>query len=161
MNGYRNQRTGSGGQRPPYGQQRGPRPPKELPSPTTVTYYRDNVLISELMDSEAEAVARQLQSVTTTQLRRFYEDVLNLRQRMPLDPKKAEAAWEHLRTDFKMLKAKAVYANGRSEKTFPKELLQFFIDHVHSVQTVKDFEAFCKHFQAVVAFHRYFREQKD
>lgn len=161
MNGYKNQRHGSGGQRPSHGQHGGPKPPKKLPTPNPVTYYQNDKLAPELMDSEAEAVAQRLQSVTTTQLRRFYEDVLNLRQRLPLDAKKAEAIWEHLRTDFKMLKAKAVYANGRSDKTFPQELLQFFIDHVHSVQTVKDFEAFCKHFQAVVAFHRYFREQKD
>jgi CRISPR-associated protein Csm2 len=131
-------------------------PLKQLPIPKTITYYRDGKLVPELMDKEAEAMAQRLAQVTTTQLRRFYEDVLNLRQRLPLEPQKAEAVFEELRADFKMLKAKAVYANGRSAKTFPQELLQFFIDHVHSVENARDFEAFCKHFQAVVAFHKFY-----
>ena len=124
---------------------------KALPMPRPINYFRDGKLLPELLDREAERVARQLDRVSTSQLRRFYEDVLNLRRRLA-----AEHAWEALRADFKMLKAKAVYANGRSERTFPREFLQFFIDHVEAVKTARDFEAFCKHFQAVVAFHKFY-----
>ena len=56
-----------------------------------------------------------------------------------------------------MLKAKAVYANGRDRgHTFPNEMLQFVVSHVHGVKTARDFDAFCRHFQAVVAFHKFY-----
>jgi CRISPR-associated protein Csm2 len=167
-------RSGFGGQRPPFsggqsssGQgfggskpQGSTAPPlKNLPTPRPVAYFRDGKLIPELMDSEAERIARELGQVSTTQLRRFYEDVLNLRQRLAAAVGRqdnAEEVFSRLRADFKMLKAKAVYANGRSGKAFPRELLQFFIDHVEAVKNARDFEAFCKHFQAVVAFHKFY-----
>ena len=48
---------------------------------------------------------------------------------------------------------RAVYAYGaKQSKTMLRPLLQFFIDHVAAVNNAREFEAFCKHFQAVVAF---------
>jgi CRISPR-associated protein Csm2 len=134
-------------------------PPQGLPKPRPITYYRDGQLVPELMDKEAERMARQLDRVSKTQVRRFYGDVLTLRQRLETEAD-WEAAFESLRADFKMLKAKAVYANGRSERAFPREFLQFFIDHVEAVKTAADFQAFCKHFQAVVAFHKFFGREE-
>lgn len=137
--------------------------PKNLPTPRPVVYFQpDGSLVSALMDSQAEELAQQLNQVTTTQLRRFYDDVLTLRQRLMAEQRQGrdkEAVFNDLRADFKMLKAKAVYAHGRSEKTVPRPLLQFFIDHVAAVNSARDFEAFCKHFQAVVAFHKFYGEK--
>lgn len=141
-----------------------PRPPaskgpaaksgRPLPSPTRQRYYRnDGRLRPELLDGEAEAMARRLQGVSASQLRRFYQDVVSLRQRLPQDPQQAETAWEDLRAELSLLKAKVVYAHGRSEKNVPPALLRFFIDHLHSLESARDFAAFFLHFQAVVAYH--------
>jgi CRISPR-associated protein Csm2 len=114
---------------------------------------------TELMDEKAEKTAQDLKEVSSTQLRRFYDDVLTLRQRLKAEQgqnRSADEVFAELRAEFKMLKAKAVYAHGRNKNTFPKEFLQFFIDHVSAVNNAKDFEAFCKHFQAVVAFHKFY-----
>ncbi|MBE2295558.1 MAG: type III-A CRISPR-associated protein Csm2 [Phycisphaerales bacterium] len=137
--------------------------PKSLPSPQPVVYFQtDGSLVPALMDSRAEELAQKLSQVTTTQLRRFYDDVLTLRQRLVAEQRQGrdkEVIFNDLRADFKMLKAKAVYAHGRSEKTVPHSLLQFFIDHVAAVSNAREFEAFCKHFQAVVAFHKFYGEK--
>ncbi len=137
---------------------------KTLPTPRAIQYFQaDGALVPALMDSQAEELAQQLSQVTTTQLRRFYDDVLTLRQRLAAEQRQGrdkEALFNELRADFKMLKAKAVYAHGRSEKTMPRPLLQFFIDHVAAVNNAREFEAFCKHFQAVVAFHKFYGENK-
>ncbi len=172
---YPSQRSGQGGRGPGGGfgggGGRGPggsfggnsSEPKSLPTPQPVIYFQpDGSLVSALMDSQAEDLAQRLSQVTTTQLRRFYDDVLTLRQRLMAEQRQGrdkEAVFNDLRADFKMLKAKAVYAHGRSEKTVPRPLLQFFIDHVAAVNSARDFEAFCKHFQAVVAFHKFYGEK--
>lgn len=156
--------SGGGGRGPGGGFGGNPPEPKSLPAPRQVTYFQaDGSLMPALMDSQAEDLARQLSQVTTTQLRRFYDDVLTLRQRLAAEQRQGrdrEAVFNDLRADFKMLKAKAVYTYGRSEKektkTVLRPLLQFFIDHVAAVNSARDFEAFCKHFQAVVAFHKFY-----
>ena len=161
---YQPQRSGQGG-RGPGGGFGGHSPElKSLPAPRPVTYFQpDGALAPALMDSQAEDLAQQLNQVTTTQLRRFYDDVLTLRQRLAAEQRQGhdkEAVFNELRADFKMLKAKAVYAHGRSEKTCPRPLLQFFIEHVAAVNNARQFEAFCKHFQAVVAFHKFYGDNK-
>lgn len=137
---------------------------KSLPMPRAVTYFQaDGALVAALMDTQAEEIAQQLSQVTTTQLRRFYDDIVTLRQRLIAEQRQGqdkETVFNALRADFKMLKAKAVYAHGRSDKTVPRPLLQFFIDHVAAVNSARDFEAFYKHFQAVVAFHKFYGEKK-
>ena len=172
---YQPQRGGQGGRGPGGGFSGGgrgpgggfgghPPEPKSLPTPQPVIYFQpDGSLVSALMDNQAEDLAQRLSQVTTTQLRRFYDDVLTLRQRLAAEQRQGrdkEAVFNDLRADFKMLKAKAVYAHGRNEKTVPRPLLQFFIDHVAAVNSARDFEAFCKHFQAVVAFHKFYGENK-
>jgi CRISPR-associated protein Csm2 len=172
---YPSQRSGQGGRGPGGGYSGGgrgpgggfggnPPEPKSLPTPRPVIYFQpDGSLVPTLMDNQAEKLAQDLSQVTTTQLRRFYDDVLTLHQRLAAEQRQGrdkEAVFNDLRADFKMLKAKAVYAHGRSEKTMPRPLLQFFIDHVAAVNNARDFEAFCKHFQAVVAFHKFYGDSR-
>lgn len=161
---YQSQRGGQGGRGPSGGQGGNPPESKSLPSPRPVVYFQsDGSLVPALMDNQAEDLAQRLSQVTTTQLRRFYDDVLTLRQRLTAEQRQGrdkEAVFNDLRADFKMLKAKAVYAHGRNEKTVPRPLLQFFVDHVAAVNSAREFEAFCKHFQAVVAFHKFYGENK-
>jgi len=56
-----------------------------------------------------------------------------------------------------MFKAKALYAEKR--KVSPRAFTQFIFDHTASIHDMKDFQAFVKVFEAVVAFHRYFSKE--
>jgi len=142
---------------------------RQLPNPQTILYFINGQPSTDLVDREAENLGRALaveDGLKPTQLRRYYDDIQTLRTRLDAltqelskshgEEKQARAAaFERLRADFKMLKAKAAYAHGR--KLIPERLLTFFINHVHSVRNAEDFEVFFKHFQAVLAFHRFYK----
>jgi CRISPR-associated protein Csm2 len=118
-----------------------------------------------LLDSEAEETARKLGAIPASQLRRFYGAVMTLRHRLELDPQLADEA---IRGEMALLKAKAAYTlargtNWRSDAdtgTDPDELVRFFVRNGRAVQNRADFFAFCKHFEAVMAFHKIY-EQKS
>jgi CRISPR-associated protein Csm2 len=132
--------------------------------PREIKYFEGSSVRPELLDEEAREFAEQIRSVKTTQLRRFYNSVVQLQRRLDQlaeqrpGPQAREDAFERLRAEFKLLKARAHYAHARSERMFPEALLQFFVDHTHAVKTARDFDAFCQHFQAVVGFHQYYGE---
>jgi CRISPR type III-A/MTUBE-associated protein Csm2 len=134
---------------------------KTIPAPRKMKYFDDKGrLRPELLDGEAEAAAQAFASVSSTQLRRFYEHVLSLERRLRLEcdrnqRESEEEVFARLRPEVKMLKAKAIYAKGRDGK-LPEHFVQFFVDHDASIETARDFEAFKKHFEAVVAFHKFF-----
>jgi len=135
------------------------------PQPRTVSYYDDEGRIRlDLLDSRAQELAEELArtELKSTQLRRYYHEAVNLQRRLGqlAAGGSREQAFECLRADFKLLKAKAHYANRRDKKMFPDRLLQFFVDHTHAVKTVKDFDAFCRHFEAVVGFFQYMKKEE-
>lgn len=136
-------------------------------TPDPVQYYKDGLLKIDLVDKEAEDVADELADagLENTQLRRYYENVLALKRRLEHESANngngdRDQVFARLRPEFKLMRAKAHYANARDRRTFPDRFLKFFESHTRSVQTVKDFDAFCKHFEAVVAFHRYKKDRK-
>lgn len=132
--------------------------------PRPMSYFDGQSVRPELLDEEAREFAKRIRDVKTTQLRRFYNSIVQLQRRLDQlaenqpGPNAREAAFERVRAEFKLLKARAHYANARSQRMFPNELLQFFVDHTHAVRTARDFDAFCQHFQAVVGFHQYYGE---
>lgn len=138
-------------------------------TPQAVAYFgKDGQIRPELLDGEARDFARKLAGkINKTQLRRYYNEVVHLQRRLDLmteqiqGPDRREQAFAGLRAEFLMLKVKAHYANGRSRKVFPDELLQFFVNHTHAVKNARDFDAFCRHFQAVVAFHEYYGKEEE
>lgn len=133
---------------------------RSLPAAQTVRYLEGEAIRAALLDGEAWRWAEKLQDVTNTQLRRFYDHVLNLRRRLEVETRdtgkdERERVWQRLRPEFLMLRAKAAYASQRPSNRLPEEALQFVMDHTASVKTAAEFEAFCKHFQAVLGFHRF------
>lgn len=137
--------------------------PLELPKARPVVYFKqDHSLVEELVDAYARKQAEELVELAPTQLRRFYEHVLSIKRRLDLaanNPVEREREFSKLRPEFKLLKAKAVYAYGRNHhKEYYKALAEFFISHTESVKKAADFEAFCKHFEAVIAFHKFYAE---
>lgn len=127
-------------------------------------YDHANNLRPELLDQEAQEWAKALSRVSSTQLRRFYEHVLSLDRQLQLDATggdSREVAFQGLRADLKMLKAKVHYAFGRPNSQVTKELLEFINGHVNvAAKSVEQFDAFVKHFQAVVAFHKYHEKER-
>lgn len=106
----------------------------------------------ELVDEEAQRWGERLgEKVATTQLRRFYGDVLALKRRLELDP---ELPDEMIRSRLALLKAKAAYAARRDQDLL--DLLRFIREYGDSVDDRNDFFAFQTVFEAVTAFHRAF-----
>jgi CRISPR type III-A-associated protein Csm2 len=135
-------------------------PRQGLPQLPPVKYFEANGNLREaLVDSEAETVADLLaaERLNTTQIRAYYFEVLTLRRRIDLElanaaDSEAEAIFLRYRPELKMLRAKVHYAHAR--KTIRDTMKQFLEGHIKAVQTLKEFRAFCAHFEAVVAFHK-------
>jgi CRISPR-associated protein Csm2 len=115
-----------------------------------------------LLDEEAEQVGRKLaeEKLERTQLRRFYNDVLSLKRRFEMEtvrekakgtPSTADEIFRRIEPELRLLRAKAYYANRR--KVLPDIMKTFIDQHIRKISGAKDFQAFCKHFEAVVAFH--------
>ncbi|MCS7042802.1 MAG: type III-A CRISPR-associated protein Csm2 [Bryobacteraceae bacterium] len=132
-----------------------------------VKYFNEHgKLRPELLDSEAQEVGEALAKagLESAQLRRFYGDVLSLRRRFEIRAAGApfaerDSIFEDILPEFRMLRAKAFYANKRSDKILPAVMKEFIQRHVQAVKTWQDFQAFCRHFEAVVAFHYAFSKK--
>lgn len=158
-----NQPVGRPGQQPPR-QQAAAAQGSVLPA---VRYFDEKgKLRPELLDEEAmrvgEALARA--ELESAQLRRFYGDVLSLRRRFEIRSAGAPLSqradiFADILPEFRLLRAKVFYANKRSKKILPDEMKIFIQRHVDAVKSWQDFLAFCRHFEAVVAFHYAFSKK--
>ncbi|MGQ9546576.1 MAG: type III-A CRISPR-associated protein Csm2 [Dehalococcoidia bacterium] len=136
-------------------------------------YTSQGDLRPELLDSEARSYAEKFasgkrdESVSSTQLRRFYNDVKQLQDRIEkdigkdkMDSTEAQDLAKHLAT-VKMLKAKVAYArrSGTRERVSQKfvELISGCVD---AIRSPKDLWAFAQFFEAIVGYYYYFEAQK-
>lgn len=93
------------------------------------------------------------QSITSAQLRRFYNEFKGLEKRLDFaakGPSEDEAAFKGVLPLVKMVKSKVAYASG--SKKVPQPFAKWLEQHVDSISSVKDFRAFLLHFEAVVGF---------
>lgn len=130
------------------------------PPETPFAYFAPNTEAprAEMLDREAEEVAKRLASLPASQLRRFYGAVMALRRRLDLDKSVPD---EEIRAQLALLKAQAAYTYRRRERDYPQELVEFFTRHAAAVRTRKDFLlGFQKHFEAVVAYHKVFEQKR-
>lgn len=122
-----------------------------------VQYFENGRLREDLVDKEAEEEARRLKSVSPTQVRAYFSEVLSLRRRVEQEVgEQPDAAAESIflkhRPQLKMLRAKVHYAGARISNF---DSMKAFVErHVQAVSTLSEFRAFCLHFEAVVAFHK-------
>lgn len=139
----------------------------DLREPKPLQYYQDaekRVLRTELLDEKAKKWATDFLSsevkLKTTQLRRFYDELKTIERKILIGKEISEwnRNFDRDRALIVMLKAKALYAEKR--KNSPREFTEFIFDHVASLEEFRDFQAFLKVFEAVVAFHRYFSDDK-
>lgn len=130
-----------------------------LPTPHPLSYYDGpdkKTLKKVLLDSDAIKWAEKFEDLKTSQMRRFYDELKAIERKILAagDIAAQEEAFKQNRALITMFKAKAAYAQKR--KVSPREFTQFIFDHEESIKDLKDFKAFLKVFEAVVAFHRFY-----
>ncbi|HDS11733.1 MAG TPA: type III-A CRISPR-associated protein Csm2 [Candidatus Wirthbacteria bacterium] len=88
---------------------------------------------------------RTKNSLTMTQLRRFYESVLAIRE-LPVEKRESE---------LHMLQARVAYSKGRD--SVPQSFYDFMENRINAIIDLKeDVEFFYLHFQALLAYCKYF-----
>ncbi len=120
----------------------------------------------DLLDDEAERVAKLMQDIPASQLRRFFGTVMDLKRRLEADPELRQKP-EFIQAELAFLKASAAYTAKRLNyhrnerwQGDPLELVSFMTRHRNSVKSADDFEAFAKHFEAVMAFHKVYGRER-
>ncbi len=110
----------------------------------------------ELLDKDAREQAqafinrqRRQETLSSSQLRRFYNEFKRLKTRFDNDENKDFAAIKPL---IKMQKSKSAYASNPNKPKIPNAFHKFIEKNVDSIQGPEDFNAFMLHFEAVVGF---------
>lgn len=109
----------------------------------------------ELFDAEARAEALAWARIKSSQLRRFFGQVMADRRQFEL--KGPQARNEEAQVAMALLKAGAAYAAAREPDRKP--LAEFAAHHAKLVKTLADHRAFARHFEAVVAWHKVFEKE--
>jgi CRISPR-associated protein Csm2 len=110
------------------------------------------------LDADARSQAEKFERLPPSQLRRFYGMVTDFKRRLELDTENQIGDGE-VQAQMAYLKASAAYAAMRNQ---PEELVRFFTAHANSVMSPAQYKIFCRHFEAVVAYHKVFgRERRD
>ena len=117
-----------------------------------------------LLGPEAEDAARKMRGIPASQLRRFFGTVMGLKRRLELEKRDAD----FIRAEMAFLKAAAAYATKRlprpqGEGDDRAWIVNFFARHANAVKDEKDFLAFARHFEAVMAYHKCFeiKQRRD
>ena len=119
------------------------------------------VLTKELLTTEAEDQAKKLLAkvdTIKTQLRKFYNDLLPLKDKADLSTE------EKFKKDILPLicfsKAKIAYAYGRDKKV-PKEFVDDMNSKIDHIETKKDFDNFINYYQALIGYVTYHSQLID
>lgn len=131
----------------------------QLPVASPLKYHTDEGkkrLNPELVDEQAQDWARKFANLKLSQMRRFYDDFKAIERKIlgGRDLQEQQANFERDLALIMMFKAKAVYAEKR--KVSPRAFTEFIFNHMASIKDLRDFQAFIKVFEAVVAFHRFY-----
>lgn len=159
---HQNQRPHSS--HPPGNKQHERREANNLPESHPLAYFNDpekKQINADLLDTLARKLAKSFITLKTTQMRRFYDELKAIERKINMgkDAQAQEKNFQNDRALIVLFKAKAVYSQKR--KVSPPEFTQFIFDHIDSIKDVRDFQAFLKVFEAVVAFHRFFSEENQ
>jgi CRISPR-associated protein Csm2 len=109
---------------------------------------------ADFLDRDAQRQAEDFRELHTAQLRRFYGMATAFRRRLEIDHTLSD---DDVQAQMAYLKAAGAYAAMRGQ---PEELPRFFTKHANSVKTRAQFQRFCRHFEAVVAYHKVFGRER-
>jgi len=132
----------------------------QLPTPNVFSFFSDNekkILDTRYIDEKAIEWAQSFKSLKSSQMRRFYDELKAI-ERSVMRGDDFKKNFQSKLPLLILFKAKAVYSEKR--KVSPREFTQFIFDNIASVKDLDDFKAFIKVFEAVVAFHKYFSEER-
>jgi|BioPla2DNA2_1021312.scaffolds.fasta_scaffold131975_2 CRISPR-associated protein Csm2 len=127
------------------------------------SYYLNEkgIIKTEMLEALAENEAKKLSNatikkkdMTTTQLRKFFNEVKALEKRLR-DNGDSDEYFNKIMPLVKMLKAKIYYSSGRENVT--KEFEEFILSKIDKVRDKNDFKAFVLHFEAVVGYFYRFK----
>lgn len=99
----------------------------------------------EVLDKVAEQKADKMESMSSSQLRRFFGEIKGLYNRL-----ENGESFDRILPLVKILKSKAYYACNR--KKIRKSFAGFLIGGIDQVNDEKDFRAIVMHFEAIVGF---------
>jgi len=129
-------------------------------------YEKDGKTIKrELFNEEAEKEAKKWAArrykgkpeLSNTQVRKFYNEIKAIERYIEM--REPNTFVEKL-PEIKMIKAKAAYAYGRKLQkkggSITKEFKEFLDTNIDSIKTQRDFQIFCKLFEAVLGFFEFY-----
>lgn len=118
-------------------------------------YTKDGELFNKTALSLAEKIGTGKGGVQNTQMRKFYDQVLNLYQ------KSKSMSDEEFQSDLlpfvKMLNSKVAYASTRNSgggKIVNSEFVDMMSSCINQVSNKKDLKTFKLFFEAVIGFHK-------
>lgn len=150
------QRQAGGSQRPSRSDQVKAQVKALLSSTEGAPYVLAEKPTPEFLDGDARTQAEKLDRLPPSQLRRFYGMVTGFKRRLDLDTENRIGDSE-VQAHMAYLKASAAYAAMRNQ---PEELVRFFTAHANSIRTREHYRTFCRHFEAVVAYHKVFGSER-
>lgn len=118
-------------------------------------YTKDGELFNQTALSWAEKIGAEKGGVQNTQMRKFYDQVLNLHQKAK--PMNDEDFESDLLPFVKMLNSKVAYASTRNSgggKIVNSEFVRMMNSCINQVSTKKDLNTFKLFFEAVIGFHK-------
>ncbi|SFV69020.1 CRISPR-associated protein, Csm2 family [hydrothermal vent metagenome] len=118
-------------------------------------YTKDVELFNKTAFSWAKKIGTGRGGVQNTQMRKFYDQVLNLYQKAK--PMNDEEFQSDLLPFVKMLNSKVAYASTRSSgggKIVNSEFVNMMSSCINQVSTKKDLNTFKLFFEAVIGFHK-------
>lgn len=107
---------------------------------------------ADLVVEHAEKLAEKVSTnheATKSQMRRFYQEFLKLRQRIKSG---GEDAYKKNEVALKMLISKAKYATGRQSVKVPEEFVNWFAENIKAINSAKDVETFGQYFEAFMGY---------
>jgi CRISPR-associated protein Csm2 len=131
-----------------------------LPEPNAFSFFTDKekkILNTKYIDEKAIEWAQSFKSLKSSQMRRFYDELKAI-ERSVMRGDDFKKNFQSKLPLLILFKAKAVYSEKR--KVSPREFTQFIFDNIASIKDLDDFKAFIKVFESVVAFHKYFSEDR-
>ena len=102
----------------------------------------------------ADTIASKLRGMKTTQLRKFFDSIRTIKEKLKED------SWNEVEPKFYLLKPKIAHARGRN--LIPEEFYEFLkvcmrkVDIGDESEKKENFEKMVEFLEAVVAYHRYY-----
>lgn len=107
---------------------------------------------AELVIKDAEELAREVASdddATKSQMRKFYQEYVKLRQAIPPDD---DQAYRNNEVALKMLVAKVAYAVGRKDSKLSPEFRDWLQKNIKAIECAKDVHTFGDYYEAFIGF---------